>query len=284
MIIVTRKYTLLLLFIFLVLSVVLLVTHQRNRADVTVRFLDVGQGDATLISHGHTQLLIDGGPGDTILQRLDHALPFGDRVIEYAVLSHPHADHYRGICLLGNNFTIKRLYVTTLTTTNPEYSSCIERLSKTTEIHVVSSAQEIGDKELRLQILYPNEPLATKAYSDPNNASIIALYSYGPTKILFPGDAEAEEEKQVQGLPIKADILKVPHHGSATSSTAEFLEVVRPRFCAISLGANNRYHHPAPKTVHALEAEGCQVRRTDQNGTITVSLTKQGYSAQTERR
>lgn len=260
----------------------LVAVQLRKGTDVTVRFLDVGQGDATLISHGRNQLLIDGGPGDTLVQRLDHAMPLGDRVIEYAVLSHPHADHYRGLCLLGSRFTIKRLYITTRTTDNAEYSKCIELLAKTAEITIISGAQTIGEDALRMQILYPTQPLTAEAYRDANNASIVALYSYGSTRILFPGDAEAEEERQLLASPLRADILKVPHHGSATSSTPEFLETVRPRFCAISLGAHNRYHHPSPKTVHALEGQGCQVRRTDQNGTITVRLRPDGYTVETE--
>lgn len=257
---------------------------QRLPGAQSVRFLDIGQGDATLVTGtGNTQLLVDAGPDESVMTQLGRSLPPFDRTIELAVISHPHTDHYRGYHSLLKRYQVRRLYVSAADPGNAEYRDVLaEARRRGTQVAVPAPGESFSYGGLSVRFLHTGADSVTPR--NLNNASIVLTVTIGTHTILFPGDAEAEEERQLvrAGLPA-VTILKVPHHGSKTSSTREFLEVVRPRTAVISTGTQNRYGHPNPDTISRLRQQGATVYRTDLSGSITVRGEGAGATVETER-
>lgn len=255
------------------------------RPIATVRFFDVGQGDAAMISVGQTQLLIDGGPDRSVLNGVGTAMPALDHRIEYVVLSHPHTDHYRGLVDV-----LKRYEVTTLILAVPgkeaEYQAfvALAKEKRVTIIRAASQSIRLGPS-VTFQVVYPDQPLPEEPVENANNASVVGLATVGQTRILFTGDAEKEEEAKLlsSGVDLDADILKVGHHGSRTSSTEKLLEAVTPEVSVISVGAKNRYGHPTPITLQNLSKMSRRIFRTDEHGLVTVTFTGNDYLVKTER-
>jgi competence protein ComEC len=239
-----------------------------------IRFFDVGQGDAALVSSGQTQLLIDGGPDRTVLGSLGKAMPLLDRRIEYVILSHPHTDHYRGLIEV-----VKRYQIGTLIVGVPgkesEYRGFINTAKERGAKVIAASGQRISlSSTVRAEIIEPLQSPPDQPVEDPNNASVMAMVTLGSSKVLMTGDAGFEEERRIlgEGRNIDADVLKVGHHGSRTSSSEAFLAAVSPHVAVISSGAGNKYGHPTAEALARLNAAGIRTYRTDQYGTITLRL------------
>ena len=250
-----------------------------------VRFFDVGQGDAALVSSGRTQLLIDGGPDRAVLASLGRAMPPLDRRIEFVVLTHPHTDHYRGLIEV-----VKRYRVDTLIVGVPgkeaEYRDFVAEARRRGTKVVRAAGQRVSlGPALRAEVVDPLEPLPDRAVSDPNNASVVLMVTAGVSKILMTGDAGFEQERRLlaDGRALDADVLKVGHHGSRTSSSAPFLQAVTPRDAVVSSGEGNKYGHPTAAALARLTGAGAAVYRTDQRGTVTVTFERSGYRLRTER-
>lgn len=256
----------------------------RGSGPDTVRFLDIGQGDAALVTGvDQTQLLIDAGPNNAILNQLGSAIPLTDRTIEAAVISHPHADHYRGFRAVLERYRIITLYVSAANPDDQEYQGLLELArGKGTEVKV-GAADETGT---RGGITYR---FISSGKGDPpprnlNNASVVLLVTLRNQTLLFPGDAEKEEEAELVKVGLgPVAVLKVPHHGSRTSSTEDFVSTVNPRLAVISVGQDNRYGHPADETVARLESHGAHVLRTDRSGSVTIHLAGTALKFSTER-
>lgn len=251
----------------------------------TVRFFDVGQGDAALVSSGRTQLLVDGGPDRSGLAPLGAALPPLDRRIEYVVLTHPHTDHYRGLLEVVRRYRVGTLLVG-VPGVGPEYRNLIDEARRRGVRIVRAARQQIAvGQAIRADVIYPPEAWPDKPVSDPNNSSVVVMVSAPATKVLMVGDTGNDEERELlgAGLDLDADILKVGHHGSRTSSGPDFLAAVTPRVAVISVGAKNRYGHPAPATIQRLQQTGATIYRTDQRGTVTVTFSAAGYRLRTDR-
>ena len=228
-----------------------------------VVFLDVGQGDAIFIEtpYGH-QILIDGGPsGKTILEKLGKYIPFWDKDIDLVILTHPDYDH-----LAGLNYVLDRYDVDNILCTEAEKDTrTYEKWIKNIEYENVIIAQKgsmIRAGNIVLDILF-----ADSSYRSVNDTSIVSKLVYGETSFLFPGDITKKIEKQL--ININADVLKVPHHGSKSSSSFGFLEKVNPYLAVISVG-NNSYGHPHPEVLQRLEEFGITILRTDEKGDISI--------------
>lgn len=240
-----------------------------------VDFLDVGQGDAILIkTPDHQRILIDGGPSNAVVEKLGKNLPFYDKKIDLIILTHPHADHLDGLIEVLKRYEVEKILSTGVVHTTPDYLAWLLEIKKQNvpmEIAVAGQTIDFGNN-LKMEIFYPKEDLAGKQVENLNNTSIVAKLIFGQTSFLFTGDAESEVEDELigGGVDLKADVLKVAHHGSKNATSQNFLEKVQPKFAVISVGADNQFGHPNAMTVKRLENIGAKVLRTDKDGDVKI--------------
>jgi competence protein ComEC len=263
------------------LILVLVVRAQLPDGRLHVWVLDVGQGDAIMIRtpSGHTAL-VDGGPGATpLLTSLGRNLPFWQHHIDLVVLTHPHDDHLLGLVELADRYSIGQVVQTVFTSTfgNDARAYWLRALQvRNVPVHHPRRGDRIefpADPDLSLQVLSPTSPEARFEWrgGDLNNTSIVLRLDYGPHSFLLSGDAQMEAEQNMalhSPHDLKSTVLKVPHHGSDTSSTPRFLDLVRPQVAVISSGEGNKYGHPAQQTLDALGSVDAQIYRTDEDGTV----------------
>jgi competence protein ComEC len=254
-----------------------------------VFFLDVGQGDAILIQKGHTQVLVDGGPDpDDILVELGDRLPFWDRDVELAVLTHPDADHITGMVEVLRVCSVDQALTSGQdgdSATYAEWERLIENRDIPQTVACAGQTITLGD-DLRLQVLHPDEPLMSGTYSDVNNNSVVLRLEYGDFSLILTGDIfeEAERDLVEARWGLRSTVLKGAHHGSDTSNCAEFLDAVSPQMAVISVGSDNDFGHPSPDVVARLEeVTGSGVLSTADRGTIELITDGEGLWLRTER-
>ena len=240
--------------------------------------IDVGQGDAVALRTARGRwLLVDAGRGwrggDAGRTTVVPYLRRRGGELEAFVLTHPHADHVGGAATVVRALRPRAFYDAAFAGGGDAYRAA---LAGAAEARVPWRRVRPGDSlrvdEAVITFLAPDSAW-TAALADPNDASTVLLIRVGAVRFLLTGDAERDEEAWLVdriGAGLRADVLKVAHHGSATSTTPEFLRAVRPRVAVISVGAANVYGHPDPATVRALAAAGARVLRTDRLGTIVV--------------
>ncbi|MCB0211782.1 MAG: DNA internalization-related competence protein ComEC/Rec2 [Anaerolineae bacterium] len=239
-----------------------------------VAYLDVGQGDAILITLPEgDQILIDGGPSATDLNwRLGQEMPFWDRTLELVINTHPDADHLGGLVSLLDRYTVERALVADVEGTSQLYRTWEAELHKVKLTPVVAQAGtplHLG-QNVTATILSPGPAVAH--IDEPNNHSIVLHLQFGQVSFLFSGDIEAPVEQRLVQIdaPLQATVLKSPHHGSKTSSTEMFLDAVNPQVVVISVGKDNRFGHPSPEVLERYAAHGLTVLRTDERSTIEL--------------
>lgn len=231
-----------------------------------VHFIDVGQGDATLIKCGDRAMLIDTGDNSkgTLVQ--NYLQKQGVKKLDYLILTHPDADHIGAAPVIITKFQIDTVFMSNFEKDNSTYRKLIQALD---EKRLSFSTPEAGSLyalgNAQFTILAPNA-----VYEDPNNASIALLLQNGDNRFLFSGDAEEEAENDIlnNGISISADVYKVGHHGSRTSSSQAFLDKVKPDWAVISCAEENSYGHPHAQTLNALRRMSVIVFRTDEQGSI----------------
>jgi len=250
------------------LSVVLGVFAYRavsTARETRVVFLDVGQGDAILISRGSNQVLIDGGrSGRTLLSALSRHVPFWDRTIETVVATHPDADHIGGFPELFSRYGIET-YLDNGTRSESEVFALLERRRSESDAETILARRGLSVSfpgAGTLVVLYPD---GESGFPDANTGSVVSRFSFGETDFLLTGDLP-EEERHLSD-PGDTDILKVAHHGSKHSTSAAFLDLVRPEEAVVSVGKNS-YGHPDADVLARLAEAGATVRRTDREGDI----------------
>lgn len=267
-------------FLLALLAVSLVLTGVRSNAKepgMKVMILDVGQGDAILIQKGDQQILIDGGQDEkAVLEGLGKYVPFWDREIEVIIATHPDADHIAGLPSVMENYTVDEVIDTGVSSTSQVYQKFKDTIKdkNITELEGEKGLKiKMGDEAV-LEILYPDGKEDKNNPKDTNVTSIVAKLEYGENSFLFTGDltVEGEEVLVKSGKDISAGILKVGHHGSKYSTSQAFLEKVKPREAVISVGAENRYGHPAGEVVDRLEADGVEIKRTDKAGDVVYDL------------
>lgn len=239
-----------------------------------VYFFDVGQGDAIYVRTPAGQdILIDGGPDKKVLNELGRVMPFWDREIDVVVLTHPHSDHVTGLVEVLRRYRVKHVYYTGALHTAPDYLAWLGEIKKQNlDLKIVQDFFEMEfSPELKLQFLYPQKNLVNRKMEELNNSSIVSRLVYQDASFLFMGDATEEVEFELlldENVDLTADVLKVGHHGSASSSSEEFLAKVQPAFAVIQVGQENAFGHPHLKILKRLERSGVKILRTDESGAI----------------
>ncbi|MFA6423636.1 MAG: MBL fold metallo-hydrolase [Patescibacteria group bacterium] len=245
--------------------------------DLDVYFFNVGQGDSALIDAptGY-QILIDGGPDNTVESEVNSVMPFYDRKIDLVILTHPHADHSTGLVKILQNFEIGQVWTNGINEEESEDQE-FQKIIKEKNIRLVepSAGQYLRLGDLKLSVI---SPFSKDPKGNPNEDSLVIEMSYKDRKILFTGDMELEEQKELvgSGINFKSDILKQPHHGSEKFSQL-FLDKIAPQYVVVSCGKNNRYGFPNPNTLEKLKDK--KIFRTDQNGTIKAVIDQYGTLA-----
>lgn len=241
-----------------------------------VIFLDVGQGDGTLIKTAREQyILIDAGPTGAILDRLGRNLPFYVRRLDLVIATHPDADHIGGLPQVLRKYEVGRLLEPGVDHTSSVYKSWQEAMQERKIEPEIAQGRRIYDLggDVALDIIYPDYNLTDKIISDNNEASIVAKFSHGQIDFLLTGDAPVSVEKRLAALYgdyLDSEVLKVGHHGSQTSSGEEFLYIVKPEVGVIQSGAGNRYGHPSSAVLRRLQKQGIFILRNDQQGDIKM--------------
>jgi competence protein ComEC len=252
--------------------------------DLRAYFLDVGQGDSSVILFKDKVILIDAGEtdqGDRVVSDLEN---LGVRKIDLLVATHPHSDHIGGMQKVLAAFTVGKVLDSGIPSTSSLYEHFLETVDEENIPYAVAEKGMTIDLDPSLGILVLSPP-EERTGDDINTNSIVLRISYGTVNLLYTGDATtaAEDAMMKTGYPLTADILKVGHHGSSGSSSAAFLGRVDPEVAIISLGRDNDYGHPHQETLERLKAAGPLVFRTDQDGTVLVESDGSTYSVVTEK-
>jgi len=244
-------------------------------------FLDVGQGDAAMIDiPKDTQILIDGGDGKDILNKLGEHLPFYDRKIELIILTHPDKDHLGGLVEVLKYYEVEQILETGIKCEKAiceEWGKLVEE--KNIPVKYAEFGQRIKAGNIEMAVLYPFENLKDKEIKNSNDASIVLRLvvdseqglQLNNTTILLTGDAGFPVENDLisQNINLKAKILKVSHHGSKYGTSNEFLKSVKPEKAVISMGKNN-YGHPATELLNRLKNMNIEIFRTDEEGDLVL--------------
>lgn len=242
------------------------VDNQSGR--LRISYLNVGQGDSTLIKTPHNRYyLVDGGPDKSVITELGEELPPTKREIEGIILSHPHADHVAGFNYVLDRYKVKKVYLTGVEYKVPEYQAFVDKI-KSLNIETVQIYQgySFSDDEVNMSFYWPHKDEAN-APNDLNDTSAVMNVNYKDNNFLFLGDLSTKTQERMMGevtLP-GANILKVSHHGSKTGTATQLLEAIKPEYAVILVGKNS-YGHPSPTVLEKLSAQ--VVLRTDQVGRI----------------
>ena len=240
-------------------------------------FLDVGQADSILIQNGDANMLIDAGNNEDGKKLVSYFQSLGIESFQYVIGTHAHEDHIGGMDDIIDNFDIDTFYMPDAITTTATFESVLDSLEAKNiafQTPSIDSIFKLGNAAIDVLYVGTDD-------SDLNNTSIVLKLTYGNTSMLFMGDAEKEVETIIEKKDISADVLKVGHHGSNTSSSKTFLEKVNPSYAIISVGTGNSYGHPSNTTIQNLENLNTKIYRTDESGTIIMTTDGTNITFQT---
>lgn len=264
------------LFILLALSslagliIIIGTTRLSTSSLLRISYLDVGQGDAALITTASGQnILIDCGPNQQILAALSRRLRWWDRRLDMIIVSHDHADHWGGLPYLINKYPIQQIILAQPPRLSTELAGALnDARQKGIIINNIRApaVMKLSDNS-RLTILWPTSEQLIRYQDNINNQSLVILWQYGQNKFLWTGDLEtvAENEllaQQPTGRPI--DILKIAHHGSLTATSLAWLNYWQPKMAVISLSSTNKFGLPSQLIIDRLRRLGIRLWRTDQ--------------------
>lgn len=239
--------------------------------EMQVHFIDVGQGDSALIVTEGKIVLIDSGEKEYSHTVIEYVEKLGISKLDIIIGSHPHSDHIGSMFQIVDKFEVGELILPKMTKDMIPDTSCYADLIRSADKKKVKVSFVRGGEKIKLSDGCSMDILAPVSdYDDLNNYSIVCKLVHGENSFLFTGDIETSAEYDVveSGADISVDVLKVPHHGSATSSSYKFLKTVRPTYAVISVGSPNDYGHPNKTIFERYEEFDCKRYRTDMNGDI----------------
>lgn len=239
-----------------------------NNNLLKVHYLDVGQGDSIFIELPNNEtMLIDAAESYQSENIINYLKNLNYQKIDYVIGTHPHTDHIGGLKDIINNFEIGKIYMPKVVSTTKTYENLLMAIKdKNLKINTAKAGNSIIDTDaLKINILAPN----SETYTELNNYSVVTKITYGTTKFLFMGDAEKLSENEIKEN-VSADVIKIGHHGSNTSSSIDFIKKVNAKYGIISVGLNNKYNLPKEETITNWENSGTKIYLTSINGTITA--------------
>ncbi len=270
-------------------------------------FCDVGQGDAAYVRFPDGRdMVVDGGPNDKIIDCLGKHMPFWDRHINLVVMTHPQKDHMQGLISVFERYGVEYLIRSDVDNTTDGYKKLLDVIrTKKIPVKFVTTGERIAVGSTSLSLLWPSKEqiakgksvqrsdlvsgqgptlsgniLGTQAIGDLNDYCLVFFLRYGSFDALFTGDADSRVEANYTGVKLADDgieVLKVPHHGSKTGMTKEFVQWLHPKLAVISVGKNS-YGHPSFDAMQLLKDVGSQIKRTDQEGDIEVVSDGKGWT------
>jgi competence protein ComEC len=238
--------------------------------NLKIHFINVGQADSILIEQGLEYMLIDAGNNSDGKLVKNYLIDKGVKTLEYVIGTHPHEDHIGGLDYVVNDFNINKIYLPKATSTTKTFQDVVVAIkNKGMKVAVPKPGETFNLGSAKCTILAP----IGSDYSSLNNYSIVIKLEFGNNSFLFTGDAESISEKEIlaKGFDVSADLLKVGHHGSNTSTTDEFLSKVNPKYAVISSEVGNDYGHPHKEIISKLKNKSIQIYRTDELGTIIAT-------------
>lgn len=265
-------------FVLVIIASFLLIKFTTSEIDDNFHlyFLDVGQGDALYArDKSGNDILIDGGPDLSILTGIGNAMLYNDRVIDYLVLTHPHADHLFGLVEVVKRYEVKNIILTDAIATTQEYQEFLN-IIKDKNIHTIlannGEIYKIGDN-FNFQIIYPDESFKDTNIKNLNNTSIIGKIIFGSVSIQATGDAEKDLQGKIANKycdQLSSNIIKIAHHGSKNGINTNFFDCVNPEMAIISVGFDNKFGHPHQETLEFLNKNNVKTLRTDEQSTIEI--------------
>ncbi|MEK5233250.1 MBL fold metallo-hydrolase [Lysinibacillus sp. FSL K6-0232] len=248
--------------------------------DMRVHFIDVGQGDSILLEspNGKT-MLVDGGVKGAGQQVVAYLKELGVNKLDIVVATHPDADHIGGLIPVLNAMSIQQFYDSGKVHTSQTFEEMLMLIDeKNIPYHIPKTGDTLDfDKDLSVKVLNADENAA-----DNNDASIVLKIAYGNVSFLLTGDAGIALEKEMLQYDVSATVLKAGHHGSNTSSSADFIQAVKPKVTILSYGQDNKYGHPHAEVMERLQTVGSKVYATAKEGTIIVSTDGVNYAVNDE--
>ncbi len=259
---------LILLLLIMVVSGCLPQSPSDPQGSLTLHFIDVGQGDAILLVAGDQAMLVDSGLQQAGKTVADYIRSLGIRKLDYVVASHNHNDHTGGLLTILKSFKVEHYWMAESDPTKPSEKAleAAKDQGSLVEQPAIQTTTSLGDA--RVTVLGP-----LKDYKEANDDSLVLKVSHGNKTFLLTGDMEAAAERDLveSGAALEADLLKVGHHGGASSSTYLFLRSVNPKYAVISCGLDNEYGHPHADTISRLNDVGAQIFQTNTQGTIVAT-------------
>lgn len=244
-------------------------TESETIKESEVHFIDTGNSDSILIKNSGKFALIDGGDNDDEDKVVNYLKEQGVSELEYVFATHPHADHIGGLDAVIDEIKVNNILVSNGDADTKTYSDFINSIANkglTPTVPLLNSKFNLGNSTF--------EVLSVANESEPNNNSLVLLYTNGEDKILLMGDAESEIENQISIGDV--DLIKVGHHGSSSSSNSSFIDKVNPEYAVITVGADNTYGHPHRETMETLKNKSIEVHRTDECGNVVFKSSGDG--------
>lgn len=252
-----------------------------NNLKVTI--IDVGQGDSILIkTPKNNYILIDAGPKNESTKFFNFIENHNINEINTLIATHPHEDHIGNMSELISKYPVQNIYMPKVVTNTPVFKKLMETIKKRNlSIKEAKAGVKFNIDSVKFEFIAPG----SKKYANLNNYSAVLKITYDNVSFLLMGDAEKLSEKEIlkSGIDIKADVIKIGHHGSSSSSSINFIKTVSPQYAVISCGLNNDFGHPHKETLRLLNSYNIKLYRTDKNGTVEFSTDGNKITVNCER-